>query len=85
MYKKIAFYYHIPVWNNNGHLYLPSLLGVFIDELASNLDQLILIMHEDKEQGQADYLIKSANLQFISLGIKTPDDFFQKYSEGKVK
>jgi glycosyltransferase involved in cell wall biosynthesis len=72
MYKKVAFYYHIPVWNNNGHLYLPSLLGVFIDELASNLDQLILIMHEDKEQGQADYLIKSANLQFISLGIKTP-------------
>ena len=72
MDKKIAFYYHIPVWKNGNDLFIPSLLGVFIEELASQVDFLFLCLHEDVEKGEADYKIKSKNIKFVSLGLKTP-------------
>jgi glycosyltransferase involved in cell wall biosynthesis len=71
---RIAFYYHIPISNIKSKLYLPGHFGVFIDELASNVDELIIIMHSAKttEHKFNDYELKARNIQFIDLGITTP-------------
>ncbi len=72
MYKKLAFYYHIPVWKNGNDLFISSFLGVFIDSLASEVDILYLCLHEIIDKGEADYKIKSRNIKFVTLGFKTP-------------
>jgi glycosyltransferase involved in cell wall biosynthesis len=71
---KLAFYYHIPMRRNtNGKMMMPSYLGVFIDSLASCVDELCLIMHESDEQDtDADYVLHGENIQWQSLGKKTP-------------
>jgi len=69
----LAFYYHIPIYKSNKGLAIPSYLGVFIDSLAINVDELYLIMHEEKTNiKQADYILKSKNIKWINLGYKTP-------------
>ncbi len=70
MNKVIAFYYHIPFWKNGNDIYIPSFLGVFIDELASQVNKLVLVLHEEIVKGEADYKIKSKNIQMVSLGTK---------------
>jgi glycosyltransferase involved in cell wall biosynthesis len=70
--RSLAFYYHIPICKCNEKLYIPSYLGVFIDSLASNVDILYLVMHEVSESGEGDYFLKATNIEFVSLGIKTP-------------
>ena len=71
-YKSIAFYYHIPVIKKEDKLFVPSFLGVFIDSLASSVGTLFLVMHEVSTQNEADYFLKSPNITFVSLGLKTP-------------
>jgi glycosyltransferase involved in cell wall biosynthesis len=70
----VAFYYHIPIKPiNNSCLSVPSYLGVFIDSLANNVDQLILVMHQANEDyEEADYSLKASNISWVNLGIKTP-------------
>lgn len=70
---KLAFYYHIPLHIKNGQLFVPGFLGVFIDELAKNVDHLTLVMHLAKENEitESDYKINSTNITFVSLGKKT--------------
>ena len=69
----LAFYYHIPIYKSNKGLAMPSYLGVFIDSLAINVDELYLIMHEQKTNTQqSDYILKSKNITWINLGYKTP-------------
>jgi glycosyltransferase involved in cell wall biosynthesis len=70
--KSIVFYYHIPVFKDKDKLLVPSFLGVFIDSLASNVGTLFLLMHEVSNQSEADYILKSPNIKFVSLGLKTP-------------
>ena len=43
---KLAFYYHIPVAAKKEGLFLPGYIGVFVDELARNVNKLYLVMHE---------------------------------------
>ncbi len=70
----LAFYYHIPITQKKGNLYIPGFLGVFIDALANEIEHLYLIMHEsnESESKSADYKLKNKNITFISLGVKTP-------------
>src|SRR5659263_90483 len=71
---KLAFYYHITIAFKNNNIYCPSFLGVFIDSLAINVDELYLIMHQanSRESEEADYALKSNNIYWINLGFKTP-------------
>lgn len=71
---KLAFYYHIPIAPQNGSLHLPGYIGIFVDELARNVDKLYLIMHEtkDREFEEADYQLECSNITFVNLGLKTP-------------
>ena len=71
---KLAFYYHIPVAAKEGELFLPGYIGVFVDELARNVNKLYLIMHEatGREYEEADYQLECSNITFVNLGPKTP-------------
>lgn len=53
---------------------IPTSLGVFLDALAGEVEQLTLFMHEAREReiNQCDYILKSPNISFVSLGKKTP-------------
>ncbi|MBL7764904.1 MAG: glycosyltransferase family 4 protein [Chitinophagaceae bacterium] len=71
---KLAFYYHIPAVQRADGIYLPSYLGVFIDSLAGFVFQLHYLFHEaGKDQDkECDYRLESKNIQFVSLGPKSP-------------
>lgn len=70
----LGFYYHIPVFLEGQVVKIPSFLGVFIDELAKNVNSLYLFLHisEKDETSYFDYELNSDNIIFVSLGIKTP-------------
>jgi glycosyltransferase involved in cell wall biosynthesis len=71
---KLAFYYHITLHLQNHQLSLPGYLGVFIDSLAHEVEELYLVMHQanSNESKGADYVLKSNNIHWINLGLKTP-------------
>ncbi len=70
---KLAFYYHIPIFiSGNGNLFLPGYLGVFVDALAKEVEQLVLVMHTAKDNINTDYILKSKNITLVNLGEKTP-------------
>lgn len=67
---KLAFYYHVSLTEKATKLYLPSYLGVFIDTLATFVDELVLVMHEAAvdEQLEYDYQLTSKKISWINLG-----------------
>jgi glycosyltransferase involved in cell wall biosynthesis len=71
---KCAFYYHIPVVVKSDGIYVPGYLGVFVNELANNCEQLYYISHQARkhEENSADYRIPAQNIKFVDLGLKTP-------------
>lgn len=71
---RLGFYYHIPLNSSPDGLNVPSYLGVFLDALASEVEKLLLFMHEanDIEANHCDYLLKSSNIDYFTLGFKTP-------------
>jgi len=70
----LGFYYHIPIHSSPSGLKIPAYLGVFLDSLASEVTSLTLFMHEanDVEIVYCDYILKSNNIKYTSLGVKTP-------------
>lgn len=70
----IGFYYHIPLQSSAAGLKIPAYLGVFLDALSSEVNTLILFMHEAnvREADQCDYSLKSSNIKYYTLGPKTP-------------
>lgn len=71
---RLGFYYHIPLNSSPDGLNVPSYLGVFLNALASEVEKLLLFMHEanDIEANHCDYLLKSSNIDYFTLGFKTP-------------
>jgi len=61
---KIAFYYHIPLSEEQGRLFVPSYLGVFIDTLAKAVGTLYLLLHRSPEthRVEADYELLEKNI-----------------------
>jgi glycosyltransferase involved in cell wall biosynthesis len=70
---KLGFYYHVPIVVSENGVKIPSYFGVFLDALASEIDVLYIMMHKARphEMSEADYVLKSSNIHFIDLGIKT--------------
>lgn len=68
----LGFYYHTPIVKKEEGLYIPSFLGIFIDSLAIEVNQLTLIMHEGTAENYpgADYELKGKNIKFANLGYK---------------
>ncbi len=71
---RLGFYYHIPLAIKDGRMYLPGFLGVFIDALAAEVEELKLFLHHanTKEAGLADHLLERRNISWVNLGLKQP-------------
>jgi glycosyltransferase involved in cell wall biosynthesis len=67
----IGFHYHIPFYKKHNKLYVPSYLGVFIDELAKHAETLFLFMEHVISNSEADYELQSSNIRIIDLGSKS--------------
>jgi glycosyltransferase involved in cell wall biosynthesis len=74
MQVKILFHYHIPVYKNDqGELFVPSYLGVFLEGLALTFDQLTIVGYELNENSLDSFNFKlvPSNILFESLGKPT--------------
>lgn len=81
---KLGFYYHVPIHEKNRRdLCIPAYLGVFIDEIAKNVDELRLFAHEDTYSTNINnyYILKSKNIVWINLGKKK--SFIHRFIMGK--
>lgn len=68
---KIAFYYHLEVSVKDDIIYMPSMLGVFIDDLASRVSKFYYLAHTvDYDGKKHDYKLENPNIQLINLGRK---------------
>lgn len=74
MHLKLAFYYHIPASIKPDGIYFPAYYGVFIDSIASQSEQFILVVHEatEYENEHNNYKLQSKNVNVVNLGITTP-------------
>lgn len=70
----LGFYYHIPAVLSDSGIKIPAYLGVFLDALAQEVDYLTLFMHlsHNPNDPTASYSLRSRNVRFVSLGLKTP-------------
>jgi len=69
---RVGFHYHIPaLQKEDGTLYMPGYLGVFIDGLAQQCDEVICFLHSPlkSEFTLMDYRIKSTNVSLIDIGL----------------
>lgn len=71
---KLGFYYHIPIVRINKRPCLPGFLAVFIESLASQVDKLVLILHEAtiNEYPGADHELIGLNIEWVNLGRAKP-------------
>lgn len=68
---KLAFYYHLEVSIKDGAIYLPSMLGVFIDDLASRVEEFYYFAHVEKhDERKHDYKLETPNIKLFDLGVK---------------
>lgn len=68
---KVGFYYQIEASVHEGVLFMPALLGVFIDDLASRVEQLTLLVHiAPYDSNLHDYALDSNRIKWVSLGRK---------------
>ncbi len=71
---KVGFYYHIPVCAIENEIWVPGFLGVFLDSIAENVEQLSLFMHQANESQKVncDYCIKRKNVVWVNIGFPKP-------------
>ena len=70
---KVGFYYHIPaIKKEDGFIWMPGYLGVFIDGLAKEVTEVVCYMHSTKKEDlmQMDYCIEASNVTLVSLPAK---------------
>jgi glycosyltransferase involved in cell wall biosynthesis len=70
----LAFYYHIPICKKSDRIFVPSYLGVFLQSLAEQVNQLHLVMHQatGNQIEECDFELSQANVTWHNLGPKTP-------------
>jgi glycosyltransferase involved in cell wall biosynthesis len=68
---KVGFYYQIEASVHEGVLYMPALLGVFIEDLASRVEQLTLLVHiAPYDVNFHDFALRSNRIKWVNLGQK---------------
>lgn len=71
----LGFYYHIAAYKGtDDKVYMPGYLGIFIDNLANEVEELYCFMHQpsDKNLDEEDYALISNNVTLVEMGLKTP-------------
>lgn len=77
----LLFHYHTKIFvDNEGGLWLPSSLGLWLEELATHFEKVALIHFEAPHKNEShDYRLSGNNIQLESLGEnKGYTDFFSK-------
>ena len=71
---KLAIHYHVNIVHKYNSYYLPGYFGIFIDELAKQVDELTLLFFESNEQEmhEADYKLTAKNLKWVNMGPNKP-------------
>lgn len=71
---KLGFHYHAPAKDINGGIYVSGFIGVFIDSIANDCDELILFLHSplELEIESLDYKLKSDNIRLVNIGLHLP-------------
>lgn len=67
---KLGFHYHVCINRKGDALYCPGYLGRFLDSVASEVEELTLIMHSSESGDDSDYLLKQKNIKLVCLGNK---------------
>ncbi|HYF36908.1 MAG TPA: hypothetical protein VD994_16545, partial [Prosthecobacter sp.] len=70
---RLGYHYHIPVLKRGEALYTPGFAGVFLDALASQVQELRLFLHEARLGSSEgfDYRLTGTNITWVNLGEKT--------------
>lgn len=64
----LGFYYHILVYTNGKEIYLPSYLGIFVDELAKNVNKLYYFAFtKTVKTNEHNYQLRNKNIVLIDL------------------
>lgn len=82
---RLGFHYHIPAMRDaNGNILLPGYLGVFLDAMAKEVDELILYMHTPlkHEVPQMDYQLEGKNIELVDIGAHT--SFYKRILKRKM-
>lgn len=83
---KLGFHYHIPaVLSEDQKLMVPGYLGVFLDSLAHEFEQIVCFMHSPlpSEAGMQDYVIKADNVSLVDLGVHN-STFMRALNAGRI-
>ena len=66
---RLGFYYHVPAIRNEGKILVPGYLGRFLDELAKNISELVIFLHEPNQDENVifDYQIHANNVSLVLL------------------
>lgn len=68
---RLGFYYHINAAVVDERIYLPSLLGVFLDDLSLRVEHLTLLLHTVPYNASIqDYELAGSNIGYVNLGEK---------------
>lgn len=69
---KLGFYYHIVVFKDaEDRIFLPAYLGLFVDELAKNVEKLYYFAYTVKvHTTEQNYELKQKNIFLVDLGTK---------------
>ncbi|MGB3181834.1 MAG: glycosyltransferase [Cyclobacteriaceae bacterium] len=68
---RLAFHYHSPAIQAGSHIKTPSYIGVFIDSLAAEVEEVICFMHSPRsfEVSAVDYTLKAKNVRLVNIGV----------------
>ncbi len=66
----LGFHYHVPAVRIENIIYTQGMIGLFIDELALYVEEIVWFAHEplNKEISKMDYPLKAGNVRLVSLG-----------------
>jgi glycosyltransferase involved in cell wall biosynthesis len=70
---KLGFHYHTSYILENDSIKVPGQIGVFLDELAKNCEELYLFLEEayHNETNDHDYVLHLKNIKLIRIGYKS--------------
>lgn len=71
---RLGFHYHVPFAVRDGRAFVPSYIGLFLEQLGSQVSQLVCFLHEARpdEEGFMDYPLVAPNIRIVPIGAHAP-------------
>ena len=70
----LGFHYHIPFSSKNNQNFVPGHFGLFLQELAKNVDELVLFLFysDDFDSKYFDFHVSQPNIKIVQIGNNSP-------------